>query len=95
MTAAPNDAEDTPVRRSILRNLSNTGYTVNIFFPTFSRLFPQSYLTIAINDALSIKNEEYEEEITSHVQPFANLFFGLIEFIVSFHIEIVFSPKAK
>lgn len=29
---APNDAEDTPVRRSILRNLSNTGYTVNIFF---------------------------------------------------------------
>lgn len=27
---APNDAEDTPVRRSILRNLSNTGFTVNI-----------------------------------------------------------------
>lgn len=28
---APNDAEDrTPVRRSILANLSNTGYMVNI-----------------------------------------------------------------
>lgn len=27
---APSDAEETPVRRSIFRNLSNTGYMVNI-----------------------------------------------------------------